>query len=70
MSNATRPYSDLELIDELLVDLRTELNVSWDALERHSSVTYAAIRRLREAYASGEMSVISLGLARYLEEKS
>jgi len=41
------------------------MNVEWADLEQQTSVTRAAMARLRAAYASGEMPVITLGLAKY-----
>lgn len=57
--------SDLKLIDELLCDLRAVYGLSWAEMESHSSITRAAMRRLREAWTSGEMPVITLGIANH-----
>lgn len=64
-------YSDLKLIDELLCDMKgMHTGTSWEDIEEFSSVTRRAMRRLREAYSSGEMTVITLGLANYFRGKS
>lgn len=60
--------TDLQLIDELLCDLRQIPGGtrSWGEIELHmTSVTAAAMQRLREAWAAGEMSTITLSLAEY-----
>lgn len=58
-------YSDLKLIDELLCDLKTCHGLTWAEVETYSSITRTAMTRLVEAWASGEMPVITLGLADY-----
>ena len=59
--------SDLKLIDELLVDMRAT-SQTYAELEVQSSVTRKAFARLRFAWKSGEMKVITLGLANYFRE--
>lgn len=63
-------YSDLKLIDELLCDIKSITGVSqWVNVEQQTSVTQQAMRRLREAYRTGEITAITLGLATYFEAK-
>ncbi len=57
--------TDLKLIDELLVTLMWAKNLSPSDLEDYSSVTIAAMARLRRAYCSREMKVITASLARH-----
>lgn len=69
-SSAKRPkaatgFSDLKLIDELIVDLRASRGTTLEELELYDSVGRAAIQRLREAWVSGEMPVITTSLATY-----
>lgn len=62
-------YSDLKLIDELLCDLKAP-GESWADVERKTSITRYAMARLRKAHASGEMPVITLGLANYFASET
>jgi len=61
----TEPLTDLKLIDELLCDLKRS-GETWADVEQRTSITRAAMHRLRTAYASGEMPVITLSLAKHL----
>lgn len=61
-------YTDLKLIDELLCDMHT-LDMSWQDVEQSSSITRAAMARLRKAWFSGEMPVITHSLATYFERE-
>jgi len=59
--------TDLKLIDELLCDLKDRIEPPryWERVETHSSATRKAMARLRQAWASGEMPVITLSLEEY-----
>lgn len=59
--------TDLKLIDELLVSLRD--GRTWQEVERDSYIARQAITRLRQAWKSGEMPMITLSLADYFEGK-
>jgi hypothetical protein len=59
--------TDLKLIDELLCVVRQRNDLSWEEMERDSVVTREAMDRLRRAWRSGEMPVITLGLANYFD---
>jgi hypothetical protein len=70
----TTHYTDLKLIDELLCDLRERMRdrrcidpVSWEDVENDTSITRAAMARLRAAWKSGEMELITLSLAKYFD---
>lgn len=58
--------TDLKIIDELLC-MMIERG-TWADLERKYNITETAMQRLREAWASGEMSEITLSLSNYFEE--
>ena len=60
--------SDLRLIDELLIDLRSELKCTFTELTQHSTATRAAMDRLRVAWYSGEVKALTMSLARYFRE--
>lgn len=60
--------TDLKLIDELLCSMRQLLGVSWADMERESSVTRDAMARLRAAWESGEMPVLTLGIAEHFRK--
>lgn len=62
-------YTDLKLIDELLVDLKQKDALTWEELERRSFIAREAINRLREAWSSGEIKLITLSLAKYLDRE-
>lgn len=57
--------TDLKLIDELLCDLKQAAHCSWPDMEVYTSVTREAMHRLRTAYESDEMKVLTLGLAKH-----
>lgn len=63
-------YSDLKLIDELLCDFRQREQLSWEEVESWSSITREAMARLRTAWRSGEMSIITLSLSKYFDGDS
>lgn len=60
-------YTDLKLIDELLCDLRSKLDITPEQLINHSGVTAAALRRLHQAFTSGEMPEITLTWSRLFD---
>lgn len=66
----TLAYSDLKLLDEMLCDymLIAKINTC-EELERHSYLTGCIMRRLREAWKSGEMPVITMRWAIYFNEE-
>lgn len=58
---------DLKLIDELLVLLRPS-DMSWSEFEcEHSFVVLVAMRRLRQAWAGGEMKLITGSISNHFE---
>lgn len=59
--------TDLKLIDELLCDIVQQQKLSWMDMETHTSITREAMKRLRFAYKSGEMPIITLGLANHFK---
>ena len=60
--------TDLKLMDELLCDLQQALdNRPWREMVRYSSTTSKAMKRLAEAYWSGEMKTITASLAMYFD---
>jgi hypothetical protein len=59
--------NDLKLIDELLCDYKTAKGITLADLEHYSSVTAAAMQRLRQAWKSGEMPVITLSFANHFD---
>ena len=63
--------TDLKLIDELLCAMKwRDHPVTWEQMEAQSSIVEAAMSRLRAAYRSGEMDVITLALAEYFDGKN
>ena len=63
--------SDLKLIDELLIDIMWSKGMRPADLEmgKVSSVVNDAMKRLRSAWKSGEMKLITLSFARYFEQE-
>lgn len=60
--------TDLKFIDELLCEIRSIAGMSWYGMENYSNLTRRAMIRLREAYTSGQMPLITLSLADYFKE--
>lgn len=70
-------YTDLKLIDELCIDLRSALQTAyyrkgqrmeWAEFERHSSVTRDAMNRLRRGRRNG--ATLTLSLAKYFDAEA
>lgn len=65
---SAREIADLKLIDELLCDLKQVAGLTWADLETYTSITRAAMVRLRGAWRL--MPAITLGLAKHFEATS
>ena len=61
--------SDLQLIDELLVDLKGS-GRTWETLERESYAARQALARLGHAWHNDEVARITLSLADYFEREN
>ena len=61
-----RALTDLEIIDELLLIMKGA-NRSWADVEQDYDITRLAMRRLRQAWADGDVRSLTMGLAQYLE---
>lgn len=64
-------FSDLKLIDELLLDVKIALGpaATWQQVEEFSAITRLAMKRLHDAYIADDPGLkvgITLGLARHL----
>lgn len=60
--------TDLKIIDELLVDMKGP-NGTFEDLENRFYVVREALARLRQAWLSKEMPIITLSLANYFKEE-
>jgi hypothetical protein len=60
---------DLKLIDELLCDLRQADGLTWKEMETFSSINHKAMARLRHAWTTNQMPLITLSLADYFRTK-
>ena len=60
----------LKIMDELVVDLRSQQNITFAELEQRSSVARDAIAKLRRAWLNDEMPLMTLSLAKYFEENN
>lgn len=62
------PVQDLYLLDSLLLLMVDHKNGGWAELEKRYNATWRVMRRLRQAFESGEMERITLSLADYFRE--
>ena len=61
-----RALTDLQIIDELLLIMKGPSR-SWADVEQDYDITRLAMRRLRQAWADGDVRSLTMGLAQYLE---
>ncbi len=59
--------SDLKIIDELLCVMKRP-DQSWSDLENSYNITQIAMARLREAWNSKEMAMVTTGIANYFRD--
>jgi hypothetical protein len=59
------PVSDLYLINSLLLIMVDHKNGGWAELESRYYATWRAMKRLRQAFESGEAGLITASLADY-----
>ena len=62
--------SDLKLIDELLCVLKDSRRLTWVELEVESYAARQALTRLRRAWESNEMPLITLSLAKFFDAEN
>ena len=62
------PVQDLYLLDSLLLLMVDHDKGGWAELEKRYNATWRAIRRLRQAFESGEMERITMSLAEYFRD--
>ena len=67
MPKTSLPMTRLKLIDELLCDLK-QPGMTWEQVEKYSSVTREAMQMLRREWHAGRMKVITLSLANYFRD--